>query len=151
MAIRMKTVVTLKASATCPTHARSEVAIRDLRVTIDEPEARGGTNAGPSPTEMTLAALIGCTNIIGNKCAKHLGVDIGHLAIDAECEFDRRGVTLEEEIEAPFPSVRVTVTADGPASQADLDRVGREVEKFCPISKLYENAGATVVATWRKK
>ncbi|RMH47979.1 MAG: OsmC family peroxiredoxin [Alphaproteobacteria bacterium] len=150
MAIRPKTVVTTRLSADCPSHSRTDVTARDTRLVIDEPVERGGTNAGPSPTETAVAALIGCTNTIGHKCAKALGVDIGHLHIDAEFELDRRGVLLQEEIERPFRAVRLTVTADGPAGEADLARVAAETEKYCAVSKLFKNAGAEVSVTWRK-
>ncbi len=149
MAIRMKTSVTLKAEAHCPSHSRSDVSIRDLMVHVDEPEARGGTNTGPAPTDTALAALIGCTNVIGHKCANALGVDIGHLDISVACSFDRRGVTLAEEIDVPFQSIELTVTASGAASQADLDRVAAEVRKFCPLSKLFREAGTEVNEIWR--
>ena len=59
MAIRMKTEVTLKAEADCPSHSLANVAIRDLNFAIDEPEARGGTNQGPTPTDTAIAALVG--------------------------------------------------------------------------------------------
>jgi putative redox protein len=150
MAMKMKTTVTLKATAASPTHARSDVSVRDLTFHIDEPTERGGSNLGPTPTDTALAALIGCTNVIGHKCAKSLGVDIGHLNIDASCAFDRRGVTLEEEIEVPFQSIDLTVRADGAASDDELARVAAEVEKFCPLSKLFENAGTILNVTWQK-
>jgi len=150
MAIRMKTTVKLSAKGTCPSHSRTDIAVRDVGFTIDEPEARGGTNLGPTPTDTAIAAFIGCVNVIGNKCATKLGIDIGHLAIDAQCEFDRRGVTLEEEIEVPFKSVTLTVRADGPASQEELGRVGAETEKFCPLSKLFRAAGTKVEVIWQK-
>ena len=148
MAIRMKTTVVLKASAECPSHSQADVAARDLNFTIDEPVERGGTNLGPTPTETAIAALIGCTNVIGHKCAGALGVDIGHLTIDAECSFDRRGVTLAEEIEVPFQSILLRVRADGSADQSALNKVGAEVEKFCPLSKLFLNAGTEVKVEW---
>ncbi|MEM7403936.1 MAG: hypothetical protein AAF458_01525 [Pseudomonadota bacterium] len=91
--VRMKTVVKLRASAECESHSRSDVKVRELTTVIDEPAERGGTNAGASPTETALASLIGCTNVIGNKCADSLGVDIGHLSIEVVADFDRRGVT----------------------------------------------------------
>ncbi len=151
MAIQMKTTVTLKAEAHCPSHSQARVAVRDLTFSVDEPTERGGTNLGPTPTDTALAALIGCTNVIGHKCAKKLGVDIGHLDISAKCAFDRRGVTLEEEIEVPFESVDLTVTSDGNASQEELENVANEVAKFCPLSKLFENAGTKLTVTWGKK
>lgn len=149
-AVRMKTSVKLRATASCPSHSRADISIRDLVFAIDEPSERGGTNAGPTPTDTALAALVGCTNVIGQKCAKALDVDIGQLSIDAVCDFDRRGVTLADEIEVPFEAVTLIVTASGSASQADLDLVATETEKFCPLSKLFINAGTKLEVSWRK-
>ena len=150
MTVKMKTTVKLRSSATCPSHSRADVSVRDLHMAIDEPTERGGTNAGPTPTDTALAALIGCTNVIGHKCAKSLGIDIGQLQIDIACDFDRRGVTLAQEIDVPFVSIVQTVTADGPASAAELQTVATEVEKYCPLSKLFVAAGTNVETTWKK-
>jgi uncharacterized OsmC-like protein len=115
---------------------------------IDEPAERGGTNLGPAPTETALAALIGCTNTIGHKCAKKLGYDIGNLVIDATCEFDRRGVLLVEEIEVPFTAITLKVKSSGAATQAELDLVAEETEKYCPLSKMLIAAGTKVEVHW---
>ncbi len=88
--------------------------------------------------------------MIGNKCAAKLGVDIGHLSFTMEVDFDRRGVLLMEEVEVPFTAIRLAVTADGPCTQQELDRVGAETARYCPIAKLYENAGTDLRVTWRK-
>ena len=150
MAIRMKTTVKLEAGAHCPSHSRADVKIRDLDFAIDEPVSRGGTNLGPTPTDTAIAAFVGCTNVIGHKCAQLLGIDIGHLDIVANCEFDRRGVTLEEEIEVPFVSLRLAVKADGSATPEQLIAVGEETEKYCPLSKLFRAAGTKVEVRWHK-
>lgn len=150
MAIRMKTAVTLSVTADCPSHSRSDITVRDTGMVIDEPEARGGTNQGPAPTDTALAALIGCVNVIGHKCAAQMGADIGHLSIAADCVFDRRGVTLAEEIDVPFTEIRLVVRADGAADQATLDRVGQETEKYCPLSKLFRAAGTRLEVIWQK-
>jgi len=150
MAIRQKTTITIKMSGKGTSHARSEISSKDLTGVIDEPIERGGGNTGFSPTETAYSALIGCTNVIGNKCAAKLGVDIGHLSFDMEIDFDRRGVLLMEEVDVPFTAIRLNVTADGPASEADLARVGVETDKYCPISKLYEQAGTDLTINWRK-
>ena len=149
MAIRMKTEVTLKASADCPSHSRADIAVRDLVFVIDEPVERGGTNAGPTPTDTALAALIGCTNVIGHKCAGKLGIDIGHLDISAKCTFDRRGVTLEEEIDVPFRQIELTVRSGGGATDEELQRVAAEVRKYCPLSKLFTAAGTEITEIWQ--
>lgn len=150
MAIRQKTSVTMTASAASPSHSRTDVSIRDVTATIDEPVERGGTNLGMTPTEYATTSLMGCTNVIGNKCAKALGVDIGHLSQTIEVDFDRRGVLLVEEIDVPFTAIRLAVTVHGPASQADIDRVAVETEKYCPVSKMFIAAGTDVSVTWTK-
>lgn len=150
MAIRQKTTVKIGLTGKGTSHSRSETSIRELISVIDEPVERGGTNEGLSPTETAFASLIGCTNVIGSKCAEKLGVEVGHLAFDMEVDFDRRGVLLMEEVEIPFQAIRLTVTADGPASQDDLTRVAAETAKFCPIAKLFENSGTRLSVTWQK-
>ncbi|WP_299692686.1 OsmC family protein [uncultured Tateyamaria sp.] len=150
MAVKMKTFVTYRTTAACPTHARTEIPVRDLNVVIDEPVARGGTNMGPSPTEAAMTALIACTNVIGHKNAARLGVDLGTVTIDANCKFDRRGVLMEEEIDLPFPEITLTVNCDTPASQNDLTRVGQETSKYCAIAKLFEAAGTDLTVNWVK-
>ena len=150
MAIKMKTVVTYRATAQCPTPARTEIPVRDLNVIIDEPLERGGTNLGPTPTETAMTALIACTNVIGHKCAKRLGIDLGEMTIDANCQFDRRGVLMEEEIDVPFPAITLTVNCNTAASQNEVTTVGLETAKFCTIAKLFEAAGTDLKVNWVK-
>ena len=150
MAIRQKTEMTIKLSGRGTSHSRSETETDGLTIVIDEPVARGGTNEGPSPTATAYAALIGCTNVIGNKCAARLGVDIGHLSFSMEVDFDRRGVLLMEEVDVPFTAIRLDVTADGSATESEMQAVARETEKFCPISKLYEQSGTNLTVNWHK-
>ncbi|MEP2782465.1 MAG: OsmC family protein [Pseudoruegeria sp.] len=150
MAIKMKTTVRLKAEADCPSHSLANVSIRDLTFAIDEPTERGGTNLGPTPTDTALGALAGCTNVIGHKCASKLGVDIGHLKVNISCEFDRRGVTLAEEIAVPFVAITQSISYDGSATQEEIIAVAAEVAKFCPLAKLFEAAGTKLTTTWTK-
>ena len=146
--IREKNTVKLAVEAHCPSHSKADLSVRDLTFCIDEPVARGGTNEGPTPTDTALAALVGCTNVIGHKCADKLGIDIGSLDISVEADFDRRGVTLVEEIDVPFTVVTLKVRSHGKASQAELDQVAGEVAKFCPLSKLFRAAGTVVTEDW---
>ncbi len=150
MAIRQKTEMTIKLTGRGTSHARSVTEGDGLDIVIDEPVARGGTGEGPAPTTTAYAALIGCTNVIGNKCADKLGIDIGHLSFEMEVDFDRRGVLLMEEVDVPFKAVRLAVTSDGTATEAQLADVARETEKYCPISKLFEKSGTSLTVTWRK-
>jgi len=151
MAIRQKTSVVTRLSGRGTSHARSEVIARDVCVVIDEPVERGGTNEGLSPTETALAALIGCTNVIAHKVATAQGVDIGHLSITLACDFDRRGVMLQEEVDLPFTAIRLRIECDGAATQQEIDRVATDVAKFCPVSKMLKAAGTQVSEEWVAK
>lgn len=150
MAIRQKTTITGTVKGDCPSHSVSKCSIRDVELTIDEPTERGGTNLGFTPTETAIAALVGCTNVISNKCAEKLGIDIGTLDIEAIYHFDRRGVMLTEEVNLPFPKIELKIVADGPATEAELKQVATELEKFCPIAKVFRQAGTEIVETWSK-
>jgi len=146
--IKIKTTVKLRAEAECPSHSLAQVAIRDLVFQIDEPTERGGTNLGPTPTDTALAALVGCTNVIAHKCAAHLQIDIGHLTITTACDFDRRGVTLMKEIDVPFQAIQLKVKTGNPVSDTDLQRLSHEVSKYCPLSKLFKQAGTLIEEEW---
>ena len=148
MAISRKTTITMKLSAESPSHSLTNVAVRDVKLPIDEPTERGGTNLGPTPTETLVSALIACTNFIGHKCADSLDIDIGHLNFDVECDFDRRGVTLAEEIDVPFKTIRMKVKYDGAASGEDIDRLLPEIAKFCPLSKVLKQGGTVIEEEW---
>lgn len=146
--VREKTTVVQRIHGDCPTHARSEISVRDVRMVIDEPVERGGTNAGPTPTETIAAALIACTNVIGNKCAKKHGVEIGSLSIDAESTFDRRGTQLLEEIEVPFQKIILRISLVTDASDEQIEKVRSDLHRFCPVSKLIRNAGTEIEEEW---
>ena len=146
--VRVKTTVKLRAQAKCPSHSLAQIAVRDLVFPIDVPVERGGTNLGPTPTDTALGALVGCTNVIAHKCASHLKIDIGHLDISIACDFDRRGVTLMEEIDVPFEAIQLTIKTSNVVSEADLQRLAHEVSKYCPLSKLFKQAGTVIEEEW---
>lgn len=148
MTAALKSVVKLRVAAVCPSHSLAEVSVRDVGFKIDEPIERGGTNLGPAPTDVALSALVGCTNTIGHKCATALGLNIGHLTISAVCEFDRRGVALSEEIDVPFVRIELKVKTSENVNDDDLDRLAGEVAKYCPLSKLFKEAGTVVEEEW---
>jgi uncharacterized OsmC-like protein len=143
-----KKTVTQKIHASCPTHARSDISTRDVETVIDEPAERGGTNLGLTPTETLVAALIGCTNVISNKIAHKMGIEFQSMTIDAEAQLDRRGVTLEEEIDVPFPEITLNIKVKTDASEADVQKVSAELKKYCAIAKVVRQSGTKVNEVW---
>ena len=146
--VTQKTLVTQKLEGRCTSHSRSDVRVRDRAMIIDEPLERGGTNQGFTPTETLMASLVGCTNVITHKVADKNGVTIKAMNVRLEAEFDRRGVTLQEEIDRPFTSVTLTIDLETDADAAAVERVKRELAMFCPVSKVFRAAGIALNEVW---
>jgi uncharacterized OsmC-like protein len=148
VSVTQKTVVTQRLEGRCISHARTDVTVRDRSVIIDEPLERGGTNQGFTPTETLMASLVGCTNVITHKVAAKNKVAIKSMNIRLEAQFDRRGVTLQEEIERPFTQVTLHIDLQTDADAPAVERVKRELAMFCPVSKVFRNAGVELKEIW---
>lgn len=146
--VKEKPVATQRIHGDCPTHSRTEITTRDVTSVIDEPKERDGSNLGPTPTETLVAALIACTNVISHKCAKKHGVEFKSMSIDAESSLDRRGVQLVEEIEVPFPRIRLVINVATEANDQDMEKVKADLRRFCPVSKVIRNSGTEIEEVW---
>jgi len=146
--VKQKTVVKMSLKGVGETHARSKVSVRDVSSVIDEPLERDGTNRGLTPTETLMASLIGCTNVITQRIAHHKGVRIADMAIDCTADFDRRGVSLQEEIALPFPSIELAISFRSDATPAQVEEIQADLQKFCPIAKVIRGSGTAIEETW---
>lgn len=148
MDAKVKTTVTMKVSGSCPTHARSDISVRDVETVVDEPIERGGSNLGLTPTETLVAALIGCTNVIANKIAHGKGLHIERMDVDAHADLDRRGVLLQEDIAVPFPKIALDIHIVSNDDPDAFKAVQADLEKFCAISKVIRQSGTQIVENW---
>lgn len=130
------------------TETRARIVVRDLEIVADEPLDRGGTNRGGAPTDLLIAALIGCSNVMVHRLAARAGVSVHHLAIDAESHFDWRGAALIEEVAVPMPNItlRVQLAADG--DEAAIRSLQSDLGRFCPIAKILRAAGTEIEEVW---
>lgn len=148
MAIKLKTTVKMALSATGETHARTVVKARDVQGIIDEPEARGGTNLGLTPTETLMASLIGCTNVISSRIAHKMGIRLEDMQVSLSADFNRIGTMLEEEIERPFSDIVMDISVASDGTPAQLDQLRADLAKFCPIAKVIRGSGVTITENW---
>jgi putative redox protein len=148
LAIRPKTLIEMRMSGTAVTHARTDIAVRDVHAIIDEPAARGGTNLGLTPTETLVSALVGCTNVISQRLAHRDGVTFGAMTIAVQGEFDRRGAALEAEVDTPFTRIALTIEVATDATPEQLDRIKTDLGRYCPIAKVIRAAGTVIDETW---
>jgi putative redox protein len=148
MAIKPKTMITMQMGGTAVSHARTDISARDVTAIIDEPEVRGGTNQGLTPTETLVSALIGCTNVISQRLAHRDGVTFGEMKIDARAQFDRRGAGLEAEIDVPFPSIELKISVQTDATPQQLEQIKLDLARYCPIAKVIRAAGTQIDEIW---
>ncbi len=140
--------VTLRLEGDCPGYARSHVRVRNHVVTIDEPPERDGTDQGPAPTELMIAALIGVCNVILRRLARRDGIAVHHLKVAAAAELDRRGVWLAEPVEIPWRRIHLTLTI---ATDADDERLAvwrQDLARFSPIHATLRAAGTEISEDW---
>jgi len=149
--IRQKTHIKMNMTAVGETHSRSRISSRDVVATIDEPLARDGTNLGLSPTETLMSALIGCTNVISKKIAHKMGFEMGELAVTLTSDFDRRGVTLAEEVEHPFSNIVMDIEVATNGTPEQMAAMRTDLAKFCPLAKVIRGSGVTITENWTTK
>jgi len=144
----LKTRVRTKVSGESESHSRTLLKSRDLIDISDEPEVRGGSNEGFAPTEMALASLIACSNVITHKIAAKNNIDIVHIDFELDAEFNRLGVTLQKEVDVPFPEIQLTVRLTTNASDDEIEILKTELPKFCPVAKVFAMSGSNIETHW---
>ena len=76
------------------------------------------------------------------------GIALKAMTIDAESTLDRRGTQLLEEIEVPFPKIRLLIDVTTDASEPEMEKVKADLRRFCPISKVVRNSGTELEEVW---
>ncbi len=148
MTIKMKPYVRQIVTGTAESHSLTLLKTRDLVDVSDEPEERGGTNEGMSPTEFFEASLIACTNVISHKVAKKNDINLMSCDITLDAGFNRYGVMLKEEIDLPFEDMKHTIEVTTDASDDEMKLLAKELSMYCPISKMIVAAGTKLETVW---
>lgn len=146
--IRPKTNITMRMEGVGETHSRTVLSVRDLQSTIDEPLERDGTNLGFSPTETLMASLIGCTNVITQKIAHGMGVEVSGMDTKLRAQFNRLGVLLQQEVDRPFDDIILDIDIKTNATPEQMEAIKADLAKFCPIAKVIRGNGATITENW---
>lgn len=140
--------IDLEMTGACVSHSRTDATARDVTQPCDEPEARGGTNMGLTPTETLWSALLGCTNVIGNRIAKRHGMKIDDMALKVDYTFDRRGAALIEPVSVPFTKALLTITVTSDADEETVAKVQRDLDLACPIFQVIRQSGCDIKSKW---
>lgn len=146
--VRPKTIIQQRLQGVSISETQTDVSNRGLKLIIDEPTERGGTNQGYTPIETLWAALLGCTNVIGHRVAQANGVHFESMKLRIEVDFDRRGVSMEHAVEVPFPSATLFIDVKTNADAASLDNVKRDLAKYCPVANVIRQSGTELREVW---
>lgn len=110
------------------------VQARHYSFMVDEPEPFGGTDAGPAPSEMMLAALGACQIITFQIWAKKLGLRMDGVEVSVSGDLDLRGWLGEDSSSRPgFTQVLFKATVTGPEPEERYAELARLVDEHCPI------------------
>ena len=134
------TSIKFAVTAKSENNTKTIVETRGFKMTIDEPEALGGTNEGANPVEYILAALSGCLNVVGHLIASEMGFKLNGLEIVLEGDLDPAKFTGKSmDGRAGYSEIRVTLKPDSDADKETLDKWIKVVESRCPVSDNISN------------
>lgn len=129
-----KNPIVVSVSSQWTSDFKSKVSIRDFEVTLDQPKGFGGSDSGPKPSEMVLAALCACQEVTYRLYADALSIPLNGVRVELTGLQDLRGfLGLESDISAGFQEIHGTVYLDSSASNAALERLRQAVEQYCPV------------------
>lgn len=120
----------------------SEGIIRDHRVVIDRPEAKGGSDAGPMGGELLLAALGGCfmSNLL--EAIRTRSAPIQNAAVELNA--------TTADSPARFTAIELIVSADYAPDQDDqFQKLIVIAERACIVANTLK-AAVTLTITHRK-
>jgi putative redox protein len=129
-----KAKIVFKTSSDLGGRFRSDVSIRDHSLTIDEPKAIGGTDLGPSPVEVVLAALGSCQEITYRAFAAAMGIELDKVSVELEGHIDFRGFfAVDASVRPGFDKIRAVVKLESSAPADKLEKLREVVNSHCPV------------------
>lgn len=139
--------VVFEASSRQVAGLKSEATVRQFSLIADEPQSLGGTDEGPNPVELILAALGTCQEITYRLYADALGIPLNGVSVKVTGDLDLRGFfAVDEAVRPGFGAIRAEVTLDSPATDADLERLKETVDRHCPVLDLLSNPTPVTLA-----
>jgi len=132
----MPAMKTVKVSATGPENWMVKTQAGEHTVIIDQPEAMGGENKGPSPLDFVFVALAGCMVTISKMVANQQKIDLRGVEVKIDGDINLavlRG--QEKEDRAGFQNINVEMKIDADLSTEKKKEFIKEVDRRCPVSE----------------
>ena len=110
-----------------------ETIARDHVILADEPEEILGSNQGPNPQELLMAALNACMTVGYVAGAAQRGVRLTKLEIETKGTLDLRGFfALSDTVPPGYPVIEYVVRIAGEGTPEQFEEIHAEVQATSP-------------------
>lgn len=144
----MSNIVEFEASLKAQKGLQVNSTIRKHNLRIDEPKELGGTDQGPNPVEIVLAALGACQQIVIKFYAEKLGVQIDSVDTHAKGDLDTGGFLGTSKVRPGFQNITAVTNIKASGDPKQVAELLRIAEERCPVLDILRN-GVPVKATIR--
>lgn len=105
------------------------------KLIFDEEKAIGGTNEGPAPAQMLLAAIGGCMLSTMQVWSQLLDTKIDTAEVSVTGNLNLYGMTgIDEKVPAGFQKISVDVKLGSSEPEDKIKTLIEAVEKHCPVA-----------------
>lgn len=113
--------------------------IRTHKVEIDEPTELGGTDKGPNPVELVLAALGSCQAIVLKIYGQKLGVEVKSVETVVDGDLDIGGFMGVPNVRPGFQKVRAITKIKDEGDSGKIKELLKIAEERCPVLDILKN------------
>lgn len=120
--------------------------IRTHNLEIDEPKELGGTDKGPNPVELILAALGGCQEIVLRFYGQKLGIDVQSVETTVDGDLDLGGFLGVPNIRPGFQKITATTKVKAKGDPKKISELLKIAEERCPVLDILKNGVPTHIS-----
>lgn len=125
-----------------------EIEEGDWRLACDMTEKHGGSNTGPNPGTLGRGALGACLAMNYARWAAYYEVPITSLTVDVEADYDAGGEYGTHDGRPGYESIRLVVTVESEAPEAEVCHLLDAVERYTPFLDLFRHGTTVTRETW---
>ena len=107
--------------------------IRTHKLEIDEPKDLGGTDKGPNPVELVLAALGSCQEIVLKFYGQKLGIDVESVETTVEGDLDLGGFLGVPNVRPGFQKITASTKLTAKGDPDKIRELLRIAEERCTV------------------
>jgi putative redox protein len=111
---------------------RAIVSTRGHHIIVDSPPPLGGPNEELNPLDFLMAALATCGTFVIETAAREMDLPLESVRLEAEGDFDPRGVRGVEGIDPIITEIRVKIIIQGPTKEQSSVLV-EQFKARCPV------------------